>query len=658
VTLEDDTDKIYLRGGLGIDFDTEDNRWLDTQDSPEYEQLLELLQGYSSEAEYHAFRQKAVHSGFRLWDDARFESRPLVIDDLIGKQTVETEYLARTSFLFLPTNPYDLTFRDDYLWYLDSLIGPRRRVRETSFETLYPRIESRYFGEGTVLGVYVSMLYENNEIFFREIGGDGRLLTDDEVSAGYTGPLPWEYNGVIHLEDGTGLRHIHSSYSSYLPGDSVIQRFVDEFGLSEDVSDDEILDSPNWETADFDELWEEMSKMRREAQAELDAYYERFETVFIRRESDTELVFPESFNLTTEQYYEKSALYSELVQAIYTNVPESEVDYIDSFLQEVSDMWTGESVSAMKRAVRLGNTYHISAIHDYLRMYEYSLEADNTAGPYTRLGNFLFDTRSGHCAMYASVMTLAVRRLGLPARYVTGIVTVAGDGKVQEMSERDFHAWVEVYFEGLGWIPFDPTGGAHGAEAPVMEDPFFPTHPPETSPPPVPTHSVSPTASAEPGTTASSEDEPEPFNPLVLIVPAILLVLLTIAVAITNALKSLTAAESAKLKRLKTAQDSQTAAEMYRFMFRLLAAEGVMRLVGESPLAFGARTDEALELSGVKLGEIMPVFVKLEFADDETVVLSETEYNSLYEYVAVLYERAVSSKKNPERLKKRMKFGK
>jgi hypothetical protein len=75
------------------------------------------------------------------------------------------------------------------------------------------------------------------------------------------------------------------------------------------------------------------------------------------------------------------------------------------------------------------------------------------------LANFLFVRRSGHCEYFASAMTIMLRSIGIPTRYVTGFLPgefndVGGDYIIRE---SDAHAWVEVYFPYYGWITFDPT---------------------------------------------------------------------------------------------------------------------------------------------------------------------------------------------------------
>ena len=100
-----------------------------------------------------------------------------------------------------------------------------------------------------------------------------------------------------------------------------------------------------------------------------------------------------------------------------------------------------------------------AAIELYLRTrYGYTLELSGvpTADP---LAHFLFERRAGHCEYYAAAMTVMLRLLGIPARYVNGFLpgeyNEVGDDFIVRAS--DAHSWVEAYFPGYGWIAFDPT---------------------------------------------------------------------------------------------------------------------------------------------------------------------------------------------------------
>lgn len=70
--------------------------------------------------------------------------------------------------------------------------------------------------------------------------------------------------------------------------------------------------------------------------------------------------------------------------------------------------------------------------------------------------------RKGYCVYYASAMTVLCRCSGLPARYVIGFglkkspYSKAVDSYVATNAMT--HAWTEVYFSGIGWVPFDATG--------------------------------------------------------------------------------------------------------------------------------------------------------------------------------------------------------
>ncbi len=66
----------------------------------------------------------------------------------------------------------------------------------------------------------------------------------------------------------------------------------------------------------------------------------------------------------------------------------------------------------------------------------------------------------GDDEQYAVAMSLMARELGLPSRVVMGFYpdpeVERGDGPVA-ITGDDAHVWVEVRFEELGWVPFDPT---------------------------------------------------------------------------------------------------------------------------------------------------------------------------------------------------------
>lgn len=80
----------------------------------------------------------------------------------------------------------------------------------------------------------------------------------------------------------------------------------------------------------------------------------------------------------------------------------------------------------------------------------------------TFLEYFLLEGREGYCTHFATAFVLLARAQGMPARYVEGFC-VPLQGKHETSVYGDMaHAWPEVYFDGVGWIPFEPTPGYVG----------------------------------------------------------------------------------------------------------------------------------------------------------------------------------------------------
>ena len=77
------------------------------------------------------------------------------------------------------------------------------------------------------------------------------------------------------------------------------------------------------------------------------------------------------------------------------------------------------------------------------------------------LADFVTRTKRGYCQHYAGAMALMLRFLGIPARVAAGFTSGSYDAGQHEwkVTDHEAHDWVEVYFPGWGWMPFDPTPG-------------------------------------------------------------------------------------------------------------------------------------------------------------------------------------------------------
>jgi hypothetical protein len=90
------------------------------------------------------------------------------------------------------------------------------------------------------------------------------------------------------------------------------------------------------------------------------------------------------------------------------------------------------------------------------------------------LVGFVAQTRSGYCQYFAGAMALMLRYLGVPARVAVGFSSGTYDAKtgVWTVTDHDAHAWVEAWFRGFGWLPFDPTPEAGRPERGLLSAPY------------------------------------------------------------------------------------------------------------------------------------------------------------------------------------------
>lgn len=107
----------------------------------------------------------------------------------------------------------------------------------------------------------------------------------------------------------------------------------------------------------------------------------------------------------------------------------------------------------------------VAKIKKYLREnYTYTSNVGNIPEGSDPTIYFLKDSKKGYCSQYASAAVMMFRSCGTPARYAEGYVlkeddlkdASVTDGKmVFRLQEKDAYAWVEIYVDGIGWVPVD-----------------------------------------------------------------------------------------------------------------------------------------------------------------------------------------------------------
>ena len=131
-------------------------------------------------------------------------------------------------------------------------------------------------------------------------------------------------------------------------------------------------------------------------------------------------------------------------------------------------------VRALAAEITAGETTtygRVRAIEDWIDDHTEVTDDAQPVRPGTDpLEAFLFDQRSGPPERAATVMSVMLRTLGIPARIAVGFLpgTPTGPDRQLLVRSRDAHAWVEVWFPTEGWERFDPSGlapDAHTSES-------------------------------------------------------------------------------------------------------------------------------------------------------------------------------------------------
>lgn len=147
------------------------------------------------------------------------------------------------------------------------------------------------------------------------------------------------------------------------------------------------------------------------------------------------------------------------VDPIYTQLPRDVPEILRSTAAEVAGAVQGPYAKAV-------------ALQDYLRsgLFTYSLdtpvEEDYDGSGMEALSAFL-QKKSGYCVHFSAAMAVMSRELGIPSRIAVGYAPGASTDETRMRDGRqlrgfqatglDAHAWPELYFAGVGWVPFEPT---------------------------------------------------------------------------------------------------------------------------------------------------------------------------------------------------------
>ncbi|MBZ5736802.1 transglutaminase family protein [Nocardioides mangrovi] len=190
------------------------------------------------------------------------------------------------------------------------------------------------------------------------------------------------------------------------------------------------------------------------------------------------------------------------VDDLFTDVPEDLPPLVSDLAKEV----TKDATTPYEQAVALQNWFRDTG------GFTYSLDHAEGSGT-EALVNFLSTGpggRTGFCQQFAAAMAAMARTLDIPARVAIGFLEPTADGaRTWVYSAHDMHAWPELYFDGAGWVRFEPTPAGRATDVPSYtipgsDDPIAPTESAPTSE--STSASVRPTRPDDTSATAASDE--------------------------------------------------------------------------------------------------------------------------------------------------------
>ena len=236
--------------------------------------------------------------------------------------------------------------------------------------------------------------------------------------------------------------------------------------------------------------------------------------------------------------------------------------------------------------------------------------------------NFLLNTKEGYCVQFASATALILREMGIPTRYVEGYIAseLSAKGSIAAgdymyggyVKDYETHTWVEVYFDGVGWVTYETTPapqyynamyGSQTGDTSVPSTPILPeieTRPPseeETLPEEVETTEESDTISQE------EDDGSDAIMVGGLIGLCIIAVLVAIIVAIRAVLTSAQRAEDKRqdvVSQVLASNFGRSTAEEDRRDMAFAISDAVTSLLavyGLAPMAGEFKEDYAVRLT-------------------------------------------------------------
>ena len=242
-------------------------------------------------------------------------------------------------------------------------------------------------------------------------------------------------------------------------------------------------------------------------------------------------------------------------------------------------------------------------------------------------------TREGYCVYFATAMTVMARTQGLPSRYVEGFLSPSPKpGALYSITGKMAHAWVEIYFDGIGWVLFDPT---------PTPDPNAPVVTPSITPP-IEEPSISPEPTMFPLTPIvpyDPDDEPTVSAAMILFMALFLMAPPAFWMTVSIRKRLLVSRYRLSSVRRRFANRERQMAFYHSDILRQLACLDIQPDPGETLSGFARRADRRIAIDQVRIEDATDIFLRrkygLLFPTGEDIARQSSVHKALEDYLQV-----------------------
>ncbi|MDQ2085997.1 transglutaminase domain-containing protein [Herbivorax sp. ANBcel31] len=315
-------------------------------------------------------------------------------------------------------------------------------------------------------------------------------------------------------------------------------------------------------------------------------------------------------------FYREVLYYVDFILDNYTYIPDTLPDRVHQLAHEIT-----------KDAEN--NFDKVKAIETYLsENYLYTLLPGDTPEGRDFVDYFLFDQKEGYCTYFATAMAILTRCIDIPSRYIEGyrLPLESTEENLYEVRNNHAHAWVEVYFEGFGWVTFEPTAGYNQT---------FYDATPAPSPSPVDyeqpasrlsNHELNSDNMSQSPLQNSQNDTPLNMH---LILIALLVVVIITLIIIFNMLR-----RKIKLRKIYNLNARECIIKLFENYLKHLKLQKQSVIDGETPIEYANRIDSYGHFHPNTFSEITNLFVKARYSQLEITNQDKEFVYNFYKHIS------------------------